>query len=96
MMPEMPDIPGLEMPEIPEMEFFDPYEDMEADYPIAPNPLEIIYGDHMPKVPPQMIPSFLTAPVPILVSSAGGGPPMVMMMPPGGGPLVPYVMPTVP
>ena len=89
------------MPETPD--FFDPYDSMgDVDYMTAPNPLEMIYGDDMPKpfspmmggMMPGMMPGMMMPPpVPILVAGAGGGPPVPMMMPPGGGPLVPYAMP---
>ena len=90
------------MPETPE--FFDPYDSMgDVDYMTAPNPLEMIYGDDMPKpfspmmggmMPGMMMPGMMMPPpVPILVAGAGGKPPVPMMMPPGGGPLVPYAMP---
>ena len=49
------EVPGMEMPEIdmPKVEYFDPYESMsdDVDYAIAPNPLELVYGDELPAPP---------------------------------------------
>ena len=99
MFPEMPEM------SMPEMEYFDPYESMgDVDYPIAPNPLELVYGDDMPKpFAPMMSPMMSPMMMPGMMMP-GMMMPGIMMPPPvpilvaaaGGGPACPGQSPARP